>query len=542
MSATPQRSPLLDLSVAHEAGSVSGSEEPEILQERLTLFARFLFGIFAGLYLVGAVMMGVLFPHVFVATHVHPAKLIHAFGVFLMFGFWWFLRQAGKQKRKLSLDSLRVIDLTLSLSVAYMGVAAAASTRIGYASQFLALLIALFTLCLRAGLVPSPPRRTAALGFAVALPLVLTGDYLARHDPALPAGLQPLMVTLAELVWCVALIGATTMTSRVVYGLTKRVEAALRMGQYTLKEKLGEGGMGTVYLAQHSMLRRPTAIKLLPIQRAGVASVARFEREVQLTSMLTHPNTISIYDYGRTTDGVFYYAMEYADGLTLEQLVERDGPLPPGRVIHVLRQVAGALAEAHKLGLIHRDVKPANILLSDRGGVWDLVKVVDFGLVKQLEATHDATVTQTDTLTGTPAYLAPEMVTSPTTVDGRADIYGLGCVAYYLLTGGPVFEGKTVMEVIGKHLHEQPDPPSARRGEPIPEDLERLVLECLAKEPEQRPGSARRLETILADLAQRHPWPASAAEQWWTRFREQQPSRFSKQRPDPNAETRRIVR
>jgi eukaryotic-like serine/threonine-protein kinase len=532
-----QRSPLLDLSIAHELGSASSGESATLLHERLTLFARLLFFVFAMLYVVGILMLGIFFPHVFVPAHLHPVKLIHAGAVIALGGAWLALK-----KSKPSLAQLWALDASIALGVCYGGIAAAALVNIGFSSQFLGLLATLFTLTLRAALVPSPPKRTALIGIAACLPLVIVGTELVRNDRSLPEGLTPLMVIIGEAVWCVALIGCTVMTSRVVHGLTRKVEAALRLGQYTLTEKLGEGGMGTVYLARHQLLRRPTAIKLLPQNRAGEASIARFEREVQLTSLLTHPNTIAIYDYGRTADGVFYYAMEYVDGITLEALVERDGPQPSGRVIHILRQVAGALAEAHQTSLIHRDVKPANILVSDRGGAFDLVKVVDFGLVKELDASTDVTVTRADALTGTPAYLAPEMVTAPDSIDGRADLYGLGGVAYYLLTGTAVFSGSTVMEVIGQHLHSDPDRPSLRLGSEIPEDLERVVLQCLAKHPDQRPGNAGRLETMLAELAQRHPWPASTARQWWTEFRVQQPSRFSKRSVDPNAATQRIGR
>ena len=182
---------------------------------------------------------------------------------------------------------------------------------------------------------------------------------------------------------------------------------ARRLGPYTLVEKIGEGGMGAVYRASHALLRRPTAIKILPPQRAGEMDLARFEREVQMTSQLTSPHTVSVYDYGRTPDGLFYYAMEFLDGIDLEELVRRDGPMPPGRVVHVLRQVCEALGEAHRAGLIHRDVKPANILLCERGGRFDVAKVVDFGLVKSVSGS-DPGVTLENTVPGTPHYMAPE--------------------------------------------------------------------------------------------------------------------------------------
>jgi serine/threonine-protein kinase len=233
-------------------------------------------------------------------------------------------------------------------------------------------------------------------------------------------------------------VAVATAGSGVIYGLRREVRRALRLGQYTLEEKLGEGGMGVVYRARHALLRRPTAVKLLKGDRLGEASLRRFEREVQLTASLSHPNTVSVYDFGRTPEGVVYYAMEYLEGLSLEQLVAEAGAQPPGRVVHVLRQVLGALAEAHGVGLVHRDVKPGNVILCERGGLSDVAKVVDFGLVKDLDAA-DA-LSHEGMLVGTPLYLAPEAIRSPN-ADPRSDLYSLGAVAYVLLTGNHVFDG-----------------------------------------------------------------------------------------------------
>ncbi len=288
----------------------------------------------------------------------------------------------------------------------------------------------------------------------------------------------------------------------------------MRLGQYTLEEKIGEGGMGAVYRAKHALLRRPTAIKLLSPDHAGVANVARFEREVQLTSKLTHPNTIAIYDFGHTRAGAFYYAMELIDGVSLQELCEEDGPQPAGRVVYILSQIAGALAEAHELGLIHRDVKPANILLSSRGGLPDFVKVLDFGLVKEVDSA-DPALSTANALTGTPLYMAPESILRPDSVDARVDLYALGGVAYWLLTGTAPFEGSSLVEICSKHLHTPAVAPSSRASGNVPAALDALVLRCLAKEADERPASARVLAAELHALRTESPWSEEDARNWW---------------------------
>jgi serine/threonine-protein kinase len=309
--------------------------------------------------------------------------------------------------------------------------------------------------------------------------------------------------------------------SQTIYGLRKAVSDIRRLGQYTLEKKLGEGGMGVVYRASHAMLRRPTAIKLLLPDRAGKDALTRFEREVRRTAMLTHPNTVTVFDYGRTTDGVFYYAMELLEGASLDEIVEVDGAQPAERVIHLLEQAAASLAEAHDAGLIHRDVKPGNILVVDRGGISDLVKVVDFGLVKDVglpavgEAAFEPALTMANTIHGTPLYIAPETLTAPETVDARTDLYALGAVGYWLLTGTHVFGGKSIFEVCTHHLHSRPDAPSARLGAPVAADLEAVLLACLAKRPEDRPASAHVLRARLRACAAAGRWTNDRAAQWW---------------------------
>jgi len=273
--------------------------------------------------------------------------------------------------------------------------------------------------------------------------------------------------------------------------------------------------MGSVFRGRHAMLRRPTAIKLLEPSKTTEVSIERFEREVQHTSQLNHPNTITIYDYGRTDEGVFYYAMEYLDGLSLQSLVERFGPQGEGRVIHILLQVCGSLTEAHGQGLIHRDIKPANIMLTERGGVRDYVKLLDFGLVKAIDTHKQRTLTAADAITGTPLYLPPESIQDTDQADARSDLYSLGGVAYFLLTGHPVFEGPGVMDIIRQHVEVKPVPPSQRLGRPITAELEELVLRCLAKSPADRPQSAAEMAATLWQCVPRESWSAADANRWW---------------------------
>jgi serine/threonine protein kinase len=265
------------------------------------------------------------------------------------------------------------------------------------------------------------------------------------------------------------------------------------------------------------MLRRPTAIKLLDVDKTNEASIARFEREVQITCQLNHPNTVAIYDYGRTPEGVFYYAMEYLDGINLQSLVERYGPQPESRVIHILRQVCGSLYEAHSLGLVHRDIKPANIMLNRRGGESDVVKVLDFGLVKALDEDKRSGLTMANSLTGTPLYMSPEAIQTPNLVDARSDIYAVGAVGYFLLTGQPVFQSMSVVELCQLHVEAAPEAPSHRVGAPISSEIENALLACLEKSRAKRPQTARDVALLLARSPAAGGWTMDDADAWWGR-------------------------
>lgn len=298
--------------------------------------------------------------------------------------------------------------------------------------------------------------------------------------------------------------------------LQQAVLEAKQLGQYTLERKLGSGGMGTVYKAHHAMLRRPTAVKLLDVEKMSDAATARFEREVQLTSQLTHPNTVAVFDYGRTPENICYYAMEYLEGTNLHDLVSNVGPLPEERVVYLLRQVCGSLAEAHGKGMIHRDIKPANIFITNRGGLFDFVKVLDFGLAKSLGA-GDVQLTSANAVTGTPLYMSPEAVNSPELIDARSDVYAIAAVGYYLLTGTPMFRGGSVMEVCMKQLNELPDSPSVRLGKTIGQAIETLIMRCLSKSPAARPADAAALLVLLEGCLLPRAWTAADAAHWWSK-------------------------
>jgi eukaryotic-like serine/threonine-protein kinase len=310
--------------------------------------------------------------------------------------------------------------------------------------------------------------------------------------------------------------------SRILYKLGRNLREARAMGSYQLVERLGEGGMGEVWLARHRLLARTAAIKLIRPERLGeigsddaTMTLGRFAREAQATAALTSPNTIRLFDFGLTDDGTFFYVMELLDGRDLESLVHTYGPLPPARAVHILRQICRSLAEAHARGLIHRDVKPANIYVCRMGLEYDFVKVLDFGLVKVEQPGDAATMmTAAPMAVGTPAYMAPETILGDVEVDRRVDVYALGCVAYYLLTGERVFSAQTQVKLLMQHLQEQPSLPSRRTLQQIPPELDRLVLDCLHKDPARRPADANAVFQRLAECTIDN-WDQRSARSWW---------------------------
>jgi eukaryotic-like serine/threonine-protein kinase len=365
-------------------------------------------------------------------------------------------------------------------------------------------------LLFRALIVPSTVKRTLLCGLLMCGPTLLAvalGSH--RFDDQT---LSWITVLGFGINWSAIALVFSGVASAVLYGLRREVRDARRLGQYTLGEKLGEGGMGVVYRASHAMLRRPTAIKLLA--DGGDASLARFEQEVQLLAALNHPNIVTVHDYGRTADGSFYYAMELLDGMDLEKLVAADGPQPPERVIHLVRQAARGLDEAHDVGLVHRDIKPANVFVCRRWGEPDAVKVLDFGLAKN-NAEPPKSVTGQNVVLGTPLYISPEALRGAALVDVRSDIYSLGAVAYFLLTAEPVFAGTSALEICAQHLHSAPVAPSERLGRAVPADLEAIVLRCLSKSPGDRYPTAAELERALAACAGAAEWSPQRARAWW---------------------------
>jgi serine/threonine-protein kinase len=317
--------------------------------------------------------------------------------------------------------------------------------------------------------------------------------------------------------WMAVSVAIAVYGSHRIEVLRREVAAARELGQYRLKERLGSGGMGEVYLAEHVLLKQPCAVKLIRPEKAGdPATLARFEREVRATARLRHWNTVRIFDYGRSADGTFYYVMEHLSGLTLQELVERDGPLPAGRAVHLLRQACLALREAHAAGLVHRDLKPANVMACELGGEHDVVKVLDFGLVKVVDpGGAGTTLTREGVIAGTPAYVSPEQASGGVGLDARSDVYSLGAVAYFLLTGRPPFDRDTALRTIVAHLHDPVARPTELRPE-VPADLEAVVLRCLEKDPAKRFADVGDLETALAACGCVGEWHEEAAARWWS--------------------------
>ena len=375
--------------------------------------------------------------------------------------------------------------------------------------------------------VPKSWRRTAlVVGPLALLPFAILGVLIGQHPDEMAwlwegwklsetprirlLGFDAMMLLMLA-------VGAT-FGARTMSRLRRQVVEARQLGQYRLRRLLGAGGMGEVYLAEHQLLKRRCAVKLIRSDAAAApCAQEHFEREVRLTAMLSHPNTVEIYDYGRAEDGTYYYVMEYLPGLNLAELVERYGPLPPERAVYLLRQACSALREAHAAGLIHRDLKPSNIIAARRGGMDDVAKLVDFGLVRATATNSAPHVSAVGRVLGTPLFMSPEQATGSQELDERSDIYSLGAVAYYLLTGRPPFEGDDGIAVLIAHARDPVTPPSLVRPG-IPRDLELVVLRCLAKDPSERFANAQSLELSLGQCDCAGGWDRDLAARWWREY------------------------
>jgi serine/threonine-protein kinase len=369
-------------------------------------------------------------------------------------------------------------------------------------------------------IVPSAPRRSVlAVAAAMAtvplsiasMPLLglAAAPFVKYVAPTLFAGISGVL----------AVIG-----SRVIYGIARDAAMAREMGSYRLEALLGKGGMGEVWRARHRLLTRPAAIKLLRPEALGNEpdrqrqARGRFEREAQTTASLRSPHTVALYDFGSSEDGAFYYVMELLEGVDSEEFVRRFGPLPVSRAVRWLNQACASLAEAHEAGLVHRDIKPSNIFVCRYGREVDFIKVLDFGLVKPMEPgdSTELNLTIEGTIRGTPGYLPPEQARGDGAIDARTDIYALGCVAYWLLTGQRVFEGRSTLEVLAHHLQTVPEPPSQRTELLVPREVDALVLACLEKDPARRPQSADELAARLRAIPIQSPWTDADSRAWWS--------------------------
>jgi eukaryotic-like serine/threonine-protein kinase len=489
----------------------SEEESRAYLQARLTLLFKLMFWCFVAL-------MAFIWAAYRRYPELEPADndwvyVCFVIGLAIMAVLW----RAGLVRRKLAIDQLYAIDAFYAIGTSTIIATAAVVSHDQRPAVYTCLLYACFAMLTRALIVPSTGTRTAVVTALGSLPLAIGAVILAFigkwpgkdiSGPGFVAGFVQIQLV------ALALAAAG---SHIIYGLRRQVTAAQQLGRYTLVRKIGAGGMGQVYLARHLMLRRPTAVKLLPPDRVRHEDWERFEREVQHLSQLTHPNTVAVFDYGHSPDGLFYYAMEYlGGGINLDQLVRRHGRQPAERVRQILIQICGSLQEAHELQIIHRDIKPANIILCERGAMPDIVKVVDFGLAKETSPERGTTA---QVIVGTPGYVAPEALTDPASVGPASDLYAAGCVGYFLLTGRPVFAGKTAIDLCLQHVTKPPPRPSEVAGRELPRALEDLVLHCLAKAPAARPASALALADALAACGPFDDWDEARAVAWWDAHR-----------------------
>ena len=493
------------------------SNGPQFIQQRIAMFAKILAAIALAFLIVGTVV-AVAVPGMPSARESTIPMIAHVAGLVLLTAVWLVCRRGQYSLPVLELiDAGAVIGSGVAWSF-FLSPSVPDSIYWGVDSVML-------TLLARAIVVPSSAGRTLRVTVVASLPLLVSMGFWLKQLMAHPEpnALQPALATaIFQLLVLVSSIAMATITSRIMYDLRQKVREANEIGPYVLEEKLGMGGMGEVWRARHRFLVRAAAVKLIRLEPLGGADPAvllrRFEREARATAALRSPHTVQLYDFGQAEDGTLYYVMEMLVGVDLEKLISKFGPVPAERAIHILKQVCHSLDEAHQNGLTHRDVKPANVFVSGIGSESDFVKVLDFGLVRVQHESPDADqvkLTAEGSVGGTPAYMAPEVALGEAIYDHRIDIYAVGCIGYWLLTGKLVFEADTPMKMIVEHARTPPARPQTRTELPIPPELEQIIMDCLEKDPARRPATAGELAGRLARVPVPQQWTAERAERWW---------------------------
>lgn len=495
------------------SASTSGGLPEDLLQQaahRLSLICAVIAGLWTAELLLGHLVTPIptQYPDVKIFR---LFELIGASSLSVSLGLFWYARRSRRNPRFL-LNLGLAYEVLIALSIGLLDWAY--NTPMGL--SWMGIIILIF-----AAFIPAPPAKTlmvallaASMDPVGALIWKMAGQ---QHVPGagdvfLHAFPNYLLALIAPII------------SHIITGLGREVKKAREMGSYMLDSLIGSGGMGEVWRANHRFLARPAAIKLIKPEVLGAMTkeqrevlVERFRREARAAAMLRSPHTIHLYDFGVTGDGTFYYVMELLNGMDLQTLVSKHGPLPPGRAIYLLQQACESLSEAHGRGLVHRDIKPANIQVCQMGDYCDWVKVLDFGLVKTLGGeVAELGLTAPHTVTGTPAYLSPESALGEP-VDHRTDIYALGCVAYWMLTGRYVFTGENTMQIVARHTSAEPTPPSRHSRFDVSPELDELVLTCLKKKPGERPGTARELSDRLGECKEERAWMRQDATEWWGR-------------------------